>query len=112
MQCRWLHSFRHWLYCERTWMASVFWMVVCRRRGGLRDPDLVKEVQMVNRKILPYLAAMSFVLGVVIFVVVASLVRVHVSQAFALSLGGFAMLLVGFPFTRYVSDTQLSFKKW
>jgi hypothetical protein len=73
----------------------MFWMVVCRRRGGLRDPDLVTEVQMANRKMLPYLPVMSFVLGVVIFVMVALLVRVHVPQAFALSLGGFAMLIVG-----------------
>jgi len=87
-------------------------MVVCRRRGGLRDPDLVKEVQMAASKTVPYVAVLFVVLGVATFVLVASLLRVHVSEALALSISGFAMLLVGFPFTRYVSKNQLTFKKW
>lgn len=67
---------------------------------------------MTVSKTVPYVAVLSFVLGVATFVLVASLLRVRVSQAVALSLGGFAMLLVGFPFTRYVSNNQLTFKRW
>lgn len=54
----------------------------------------------------------SYAGGIVTFVLVASLLRGRVSDEFALGAGWLAMLLVGFPFTRYLSGKQLTFRKW
>ena len=54
----------------------------------------------------------SYVGGVATFVLVARLLRGRVIDEFALGIGWLAMLLVGFPFTRYLSAKQLTFRKW
>lgn len=54
----------------------------------------------------------SYVGGIATFVLVASLLRGRVTDAFALGIGWLAMLLVGFPLTLYLSGKQLTFRKW
>jgi NhaP-type Na+/H+ or K+/H+ antiporter len=55
---------------------------------------------------------LSYAGGVAIFVLVGSLLRPRVPEELAFGIGALAMLLVGFPFTRYISDKQLTFRKW
>jgi len=50
--------------------------------------------------------------GIATFVLVSWLLRAWVPIEFALCIGALAMLLVGFPFTRYLSKRQLSFRRW
>jgi len=53
----------------------------------------------------------SYVGGIATFVLVASLVRRRLPEEFAFGIGWLAMLLVGFPFTRYLSGKQLTFSR-
>jgi hypothetical protein len=54
----------------------------------------------------------SYVGGVVVFVAAAVLLRGRVPEEVALGLGWLAMLLVGYPFTRYVAGNNLNFGRW
>ena len=54
----------------------------------------------------------SYIGGIATFVLVISLLRRRVSDELAVGIGGLAMLLVGFPFTRYVSAKKLTFSRW
>jgi hypothetical protein len=54
----------------------------------------------------------SYVGGIVVFVAAAMLLRGRVPEEVALGLGWFAMLLVGYPFTRYISGNHLNFGRW
>lgn len=54
----------------------------------------------------------SYVAGIATLVVVAWLLRTRVADEFALGVGWLAMLLVGFPFTRYLSANKLTFTRW
>jgi hypothetical protein len=54
----------------------------------------------------------SYVGGIVVFMVAATLLRGRVPQEVALGLGWFAMFLVGYPFTRYISGNKLNFGRW
>jgi hypothetical protein len=58
---------------------------------------------------------LSYVGGVAAFVVVSSLLRKRITEEFAFGIGALAMLLVGFPFTRFLSaksGKRLTFGKW
>lgn len=54
----------------------------------------------------------SYAGGIATFVLVGLLLRRRLPEEFAFAIGALAMLLVGFPFTRYLSAKQLTFKKW
>lgn len=54
----------------------------------------------------------SYVGGIAMFVLVASLLRGRLPEEYALGLGWLAMFLVGFPFTRYLSANKLTFTRW
>lgn len=64
------------------------------------------EVEMTAKEIVSYAG------GVATFILVAWLLRGRVPDEWALGIGMLAMLLVGFPFTRYLSGKQLTFRKW
>lgn len=57
-------------------------------------------------------AIVSYVGGLTTLVLVALLLRGRVADVFALGMGWLAMLLVGFPFMRYLSVKRLTFTKW
>ena len=61
---------------------------------------------MNTREIVSYLG------GVLAFIIVAMVLRRWTSQEVALGLGWLAMLLIGYPFTRYVSGNRLTFARW
>lgn len=55
----------------------------------------------------------SFVGGIVAFVVMFRLLRGLIPEAAAFGLAILAMMLVGYPATRYITDNpKLSFAKW
>jgi hypothetical protein len=57
-------------------------------------------------------AIASYVGGIATFVLVSWLLRGRVADELALGIGWLAMLLVGFPFTRYLTDKRLTFTRW
>jgi hypothetical protein len=72
----------------------------------MRNSELVTEVDVTAKEILSYIGGMAT------FVAVALLLRSSLSTELAFGIGWLGMLLVGFPFTRYLSAKQLTFKKW
>lgn len=54
----------------------------------------------------------SYVGGIVVFMVAAVLLRGRIPEEAALGLGWLAMLLVGYPFTRYIAGNRLNFGRW
>ena len=58
------------------------------------------------------MAILSYVAGITAFVLVSWLLRGRVADELALGIGWLAMLLVGFPFTRYLTVKGLTFTRW
>ena len=54
----------------------------------------------------------SYVGGIAIFLMIGLLLRGRLPEEVAFAMGALAMLIVGFPFTRYLSGKQLTFRKW
>ncbi len=54
----------------------------------------------------------SYVGGIIAFVIVAMLLRGRISEEAALGLGLLVMLLIGYPVTRYISGSNLTFGRW
>ena len=104
MHGRQLHDKRDRLH--RTGVGPVFRPVVRWFGRWMRHPDLVKGVNMIAKAVISYMG------GIATFVLVAGLLRGRLGDAAALGIGGLAMLLVGFPFTRYMSQKPVTFRKW